>query len=103
MSTETPVMNETSHENEYPGEGIYFAIFILLAALTVGELVATYLPIVQLPLLLGLAIAKAWLVVQFYMHLRYDKRILSWTFLIPVIVGIIATLVIQPLVSSAQY
>src|SRR2546430_489415 len=103
MATETPVMNETSREKQYPGEGLYFAIFILLAALTVGELIATYLPIVQLPLLLGLATAKAWLVVQFYMHLRYDKKILSWTFLIPVIVGLVATMVIQPLVGSAHY
>ena len=89
---ESPAMNETAHENRYPGEGLYFAIFILLAALTVAELIATYLPIVQIPLLLGLATAKAWLVVQFYMHLRYDKPILAWTFLIPVIVGVIATL-----------
>jgi caa(3)-type oxidase subunit IV len=96
-------MNETSHEKQYPGEGTYFAIFILLAALTVCELIATYLPVVQIPLLLGLATAKAWLVVQFYMHLRFDKPILSWTFLIPVIVGLIVTILIQPLVSTAQY
>jgi caa(3)-type oxidase subunit IV len=95
-------MNET-HEREHPGEGTYFAIFILLAALTVCELIATYLPIVQVPLLLGLATAKAWLVVQFYMHLRYDKPILAWTFLAPVIIGTIATIVLQPLVSTVHY
>ncbi len=92
-------MNET-HEREHPGEGVYFAVFLLLAALTVTELLATYLPIVQVPLLLGLALAKAWLVVQFYMHLRYDKPVLGWTFIIPVIVGIIATIVLQPLVTA---
>ena len=92
-------MND-SHESQHPGEGLYFVVFLLLAGLTVTELVATYLPIVQVPLLLGLATAKAWLVVQFYMHLRYDKPVLTWTFLAPVIVGVIATIVLQPLVTA---
>ena len=98
-------MNETHTEKPQghylPGEGVYFAIFLLLAMLTVGELVATYLPpIAKVPLLLGLMAGKAWLVVQFYMHLRYDSRILTWSFLIPVIVGVIASLVLQPLLST---
>ena len=50
--------------------------------------------------LLGLAAAKATLVVQFYMHLRYDKRIMTWAFLIPVIVGTAAALILQLLVNS---
>ena len=98
-------MNEmhTEHSTAHrlPGEGVYFAVFLLLAMLTVGELISTYLPtLVKVPLLLGLMAGKAWLVVQFYMHLRYDSRILTWSFLIPVIVGVIAALVLQPLLTT---
>ncbi len=98
-------MNETHSEQSrghvLPGEGVYFAVFLLLAMLTVAELVTTYLPqFAKVPILLGLMAAKGWLVVQFYMHLRYDSRILTWSFLIPVIVGVIAALVLQPLLST---
>ena len=88
-----------SHEQRrtLPTEGTYFTIFLVLAVLTLTELAVTYIPIIQTPLLLGLAIAKAWLVVQFYMHLRYDGRFLSWTFLIPVLVGAVITIFLQPL------
>ncbi len=99
-------MNETHEPSEErvqrraPTEGTYFTVFLVLAALTACELLTTYLPIVKYPLLLGLSAAKAWLVVQFYMHLRYDNRTLSWTFLIPVIAGIIMTLSLQQLVNG---
>ncbi|MCC7449047.1 MAG: cytochrome C oxidase subunit IV family protein [Anaerolineae bacterium] len=82
-----------------PGEGTYFAVFLLLAILTVIELLVTYLQPIKVPLLLGLAVGKAWLVVQFYMHLRYDRRILTWSFLIPVIAGVIVTLFLPWLVT----
>jgi len=32
------------------------------------------------------------------MHLRYDSRILSWTLLIPTIMGLVATIFLQFLV-----
>ena len=91
---------EHAHEHKLPNEGVYFAVFILLALLTLAELLATYLPVVKVPLLLGLAVAKATLVVQFYMHLRYDKRIMAFSFLLPVIIGVLITIFIQPLVNS---
>src|SRR5579859_6282230 len=98
-------MNE-SHESEAqtthrkPNEGVYFTVFLALAALTVTELLVTYLQIVKLPLLLGLATTKAWLVVQFYMHLRYDDKFLSQAILIPTITGLAMTLILQVLVHS---
>jgi cytochrome c oxidase subunit 4 len=105
MTTHTPHATPTDHAahdattHHKPGEGLYFAVFILLAVLTMIELLATYLPdLAKIPLLLGLATAKAFLVVQFYMHLRYEHKILTWSFLIPVVVGLIALLVLQPLV-----
>ena len=99
--SDKPTIPETHAEaaHEAPGEGTYFAIFLLLAALTVVELMVTYLQLVKVPLLLGLSIGKAWLVVQFYMHLRYDRRILTWSFLIPVIAGVVITLFMSWLVN----
>ena len=88
------------HKHELPGEGTYFAVFLLLAILTLAELVTTYLPVVKVPLLLGLGAAKAWLVVQFYMHLRYDNRLLTYSFLIPVGLGILMAIFLQPLINS---
>ncbi len=97
---ETPQPTEQAVHRRGPTEGTYFTVFLLLAALTACELLTTYLPIVKAPLLLGLSAAKAWLVVQFYMHLRYDNRTLSWTFLIPVIGGILMTLSLMQLVNG---
>ncbi len=93
-------MEETHEQRRAPGESTYFSVFVLLAALTVAELLVTSLPILKIPLLLGLASAKAWLVIQFYMHLRYDNRLLTWVFLIPVAAGVLATLFLQPLVNG---
>jgi cytochrome c oxidase subunit 4 len=94
-------MTETQPQahRESPSEAIYFTIFIVLAALTLTELMVTYIPILKVPLLLGLALTKAWLVVQFYMHLRYDSRIFTWSLLIPVGLGAVVTIALQILVN----
>ena len=99
--SDKPTIPETHAEETHaaPGEGLYFAVFLLLAGLTLVELLVTYLQPIKVPLLLGLAVSKAWLVVQFYMHLRYDRRILTWSFLIPVIAGVIITLFLPWLVT----
>jgi cytochrome c oxidase subunit 4 len=99
MTTQTEHAPATTHAEEHGGnEGIYFAVFILLALLTIAEVLVTYIPGLKVPLLMGIMIGKAWLVAQFYMHLRYDNKIFSWTFLIPIVVGAAATILIQPLV-----
>ena len=94
----TNEIHAPEHQRELPGEGTYFTIFLVLAALTVIELLVTYLEIVKIPLLLGLAITKAWLVVQYYMHLRYDNRIFTWVLLMPTLIGLGATIFLQFLV-----
>jgi len=57
-----------------------FAALVILTALEVG---ASYLPPgVRLPLLLVFALAKALLVVLYFMHLRFDNRIYAGMLLI---------------------
>jgi caa(3)-type oxidase subunit IV len=75
-----------------PNEGTYFAIFVLLAVLTVIELLVVYIPGLKVPLLLGLACTKAWLVIRYFMNLKYDTPIFTWTFLLPVAIGALITL-----------
>jgi len=92
-------MNDSHpQERHLPGEGTYFTVFLALAALTVTELLVTYLPFVKVPLLLALALTKAWLVVQFYMHLRYDNRLFSFVLLLPVTMAVLITIFLQFLV-----
>jgi cytochrome c oxidase subunit 4 len=97
-TSEAAQVQEHPHERQYPTEGTYFAVFVALAILTVIELAVVYLPGIRVPLLVGLAFSKAWLVVQFYMHLRYDNKLFSWVFLLPLAAGAILTVALQPLV-----
>jgi cytochrome c oxidase subunit 4 len=58
----------------------YLSIFISLAALTGIEVIVAGLafePALRVFVLLGLAAFKAALVALFYMHLRYDHRLLA--------------------------
>ncbi|MBI1882557.1 MAG: cytochrome C oxidase subunit IV family protein [Chloroflexi bacterium] len=58
----------------------YLWVFLWLGVLTAIEVSITYsgLPkLIQIILLVGLAATKVALVALFYMHLRYDKRILA--------------------------
>jgi len=96
-----PEQSSTPHQRA--NEGTYFAIFLALAVLTLTELASTYIPFFKVPLLLGLATTKAWLVVQFYMHLRYDNKLFSWIILTPIIAGVVVTLLLQPLVTAGYH
>lgn len=62
----------------------YLLIFAVLAALTLAEVGVTFLPIPQVPILLGLAAAKIVLVAMFYMHLKTDSRWYTYLFLVPI-------------------
>jgi caa(3)-type oxidase subunit IV len=89
---------QAEHRHERPTEGTYLSVLLALAVLTITELLVVYQPGIKVPLLLGLAATKAWLVIQFYMHLRYEARWLTGMFMIPIIAGAIVTVLIQPLV-----
>jgi len=90
------------HAHEHPGEGTYFTVFIVLGLMTMLELMVTYIPIFKVPLLLALAATKAWLVVQFYMHLRYDSKIFTWVLLLPFGMALIVAIAIQGLATRVH-
>lgn len=73
----------------------YIRIFVALAVLTAIELGAAALAIddtVRIIILLAFAVAKAILVALYYMHLRYDHRILRIIAAFPVLLVIIMLL-----------
>jgi cytochrome c oxidase subunit 4 len=73
---------------------IYTVIFGALAILTVIEVLIGTAPHggLTIPTLLGLAIAKAALVVMYYMHLKTDSRIFTYVLLVPVIFFLLSML-----------
>lgn len=73
---------ETQHKPNYVG------IFVVLVILTAIEVAVTYFPVPRIPVLVPLAIAKAALVVLFYMHLRFDNRLFTFVFAIGIIMGV---------------
>ncbi len=66
----------------------YIAVFVALVVLTAIEVGVTFVPsIPRLVVLIPLAIAKATLVVLFYMHLRFDSRVFTLIFVIGILMG----------------
>lgn len=78
---------------EFP-YSIYTSVFFALGILTLIEVVLAEIisSDVKIPLLLGIAIAKALLVVIFYMHLNKDSRVFALTLALPVGLALLATL-----------
>jgi cytochrome c oxidase subunit 4 len=76
----------------------YNLIFAILFVLTIFELAASAIGgIIGAALLIILMTTKAVLVVAYYMHLKYDRPILTWMFVVPVIMGIAVILSLQGL------
>ena len=87
--TKTPAADETGHDEhgEHPGhptEGQYWKIFFILFAVTAVEVVLYYWSIPGVNLnnaVLGiLALAKFAVVVGYFMHLKFDNRLLRRLF-----------------------
>jgi len=72
-----------SHEAEHPSNRFYIVIAVILAVLTAMEVMVFYveaLAPILLPLLMVMMAAKFALVVMFFMHLRFDSRLLTGVF-----------------------
>lgn len=91
-------------ELPYP---IYTLVFFALGVLTLTEVILAELlmdvEVVKVPVLLGIATAKALLVVIFYMHLNTDSRVFALTLFIPVGIALLSTLFLLSVPHSASY
>jgi len=86
-----------------PG-GLYTVVFVVLAVVTIVEVILAESPIpnvIAYPVLAALSIGKAVLVVLYYMHLMEDSRIFAWAFGLPLGMAaliIVFLLIVNPFV-----
>lgn len=82
-------MADTTHR-PHPTTRQYWEIALVLAVITAAEVAVTYIDALDgviVPLLLIMAVAKFYLVVAFFMHLRFEKPLYRNLF----VIGIVAT------------
>lgn len=93
----TSVEPEEDQEHQHPTVGQYVEIGVLLAVVTAGEVALFFADIprqITVPSLLFLTVVKFLLVVMWFMHLRFDRRLLSGVFVAGIaIAGVIFTAV----------
>jgi cytochrome c oxidase subunit IV len=91
---------------EHASVATYIKVALVLTAVTVIEVVAIYIqfltPILT-PTLLVLSLAKFALVVLFFMHLRYDSRVLTALFVGPMVLAIAIVLALIALIAAAMF
>ena len=97
-------MSQTSHGGgEHASIATYVKIAIVLCVITAFEVGVIYVrqlaPIV-VPLLIAMAAAKFALVALFYMHLRYDSRVLSALFGGPLLIAVGITVALMTLTGA---
>jgi cytochrome c oxidase subunit 4 len=70
-------------------------VFVFLVVLTVLEVILAFVlaaSAAKAPLLIALAIAKATLVAMYYMHLRFEGRVLRVVAIFPLLLSILLAL-----------
>ncbi|HLC06201.1 MAG TPA: cytochrome C oxidase subunit IV family protein [Anaerolineales bacterium] len=73
----------------------FHLVFIALAIFTAVEVGVSYLaPAIKIPVLIILSGVKAVLVALYFMHLKFDRRIYVWPFLIGLVVIIPIVLIL---------
>ena len=92
-----------AHAAEHAGVGTYVKVAAILTIITALEFSVIYiraLTPILVPLLLVLSAAKFALVVLFFMHLRYDSRVLGFLFSGPLVIAILFVLAITTLTGA---
>lgn len=74
-----------AHDHEHPGPGTYGIIALILTVITIAEVSAYYIPAwetssIYVPSMLTMSAMKFFLVVAYYMHLKYDHKLFKALF-----------------------
>jgi cytochrome c oxidase subunit IV len=96
----TSESHEVAHDiATHPGRKTYVMIGVYLAVLTAIEIALYYLEIWHIvprgfavPALIFLSTIKFILVVQFYMHLKFDSKVFTGIFVFPALLGTLVIL-----------
>jgi cytochrome c oxidase subunit IV len=84
------VASVDQEQEHHPTVGQYVEIGVILAVVTAIEVALFYADIprqVTIPSLLFLTAVKFVLVVMWFMHLRYDRRLLSYVFIAGMVIA----------------
>ena len=76
-------------EHAHPGAKEYLGIAVVLTVITAIEVAVFYVPAMKpmlAPVLLTLSAVKFAMVAMWYMHLKFDHRLFSWLFVVPMVV-----------------
>jgi cytochrome c oxidase subunit 4 len=87
-------------EHAHPGAKEYLAIAVVLTVITAIEVAVFYVPqmkVVLVPTLLVLSALKFALVAMFYMHLKFDHKLFSWLFVVPMALAAVVILALMKL------
>jgi cytochrome c oxidase subunit 4 len=76
------------------------AILTLITGLEVGVIYIRRLAPIIVPLLLVMSAAKFSLVVLFFMHLRYDRRVVSTLFVGPLLIAVLLAVALMTLTGA---
>ncbi len=83
-----PVQPAEEHHHAHDGDQSHFSdnkyivVALILGVITAAEVAASYIDLgpIFVPLLLFLMGMKFFIVVSFFMHLRFDSRVFTWMF-----------------------
>ena len=88
---------------EHAGVGTYVKVAVILTLVTALEFAVLYiraLTPILVPLLLVMSAAKFALVVLFFMHLRYESRMLAFLFTGPLIIAVVIVIALTTLTGA---
>ncbi|MEP7028883.1 MAG: cytochrome C oxidase subunit IV family protein [Candidatus Eisenbacteria bacterium] len=94
-----------AHGHAHPTAKKYLGIAIILTIITVIEVAVFYVPSMHPflpPILLSLSALKFALVAMFYMHLKFDHRLYSWVFIVPMCFATAIILALLALFSASH-
>lgn len=87
-STDTQVAHATEHKHASPR-----VVFAALLVMTMIEIATAFIPGLPrgftFPFLLSLSLVKFALVALYYMHLRYEKPLYGFIFIVPTLLGLL--------------
>ena len=72
--------------------GLFIKVWIVLLALTLVEVVLAYIQfdfVLMLTMLMGLSLVKAGMIMAYFMHLKFDRPVLSWVVAVPLVACIL--------------
>ena len=84
--------NSGSHDHNHPEPITYFKVAMALVALTALEVVVFYfewLGYAIIPVMAILSVGKFAIVVMYYMHLKFDEKLLTYVFMAGLILAVV--------------